>query len=164
MEGAFAQFPDASSAQDESARRLFLQPLSLAGETSCEAFPHLLSAGPSVDGSAGGLADRGISLSLLERRAIWIGMQDAAAGYGPLPPGSTWIRRLYRRFCRWTAQANLQPLSNPRLEAFRYLGLKFGQDAADLIEDNRKLEDRNPCCLSGEISPVSSTPHPRANT
>ena len=94
MEGAFAQFPDASSAQDESARRLFLQPLSLAGETSCEAFPHLLSAGPSVDGSAGGLADRGISLSLLERRAIWIGMHDAAAGYGPLPSGSTWIRRL----------------------------------------------------------------------
>src|SRR3546814_3100012 len=86
-------------------------------------------------------------------------MQDAAAGYGPLPPGSTWIRRLYRRFCRWTAQANLQPLSNPRLEAFRYLGLKFGQDAADLIEDNRKLEDRNPCCLSGEISPFRSEEH-----
>src|SRR3546814_14975578 len=76
VEGAFAQFPDASSAQDESARRLFLQPLSLAGETSCEAFPHLLSAGPSVDGSAGGLADRGISLSLLERRAIWLGMRS----------------------------------------------------------------------------------------
>ena len=162
MEGAFGQLPNASRAQDESARRLFLQPLSLAGEGSCEAY--LLSASPSVDGPAGGLADRGISLSLLERRAIWIGMHDAAAGYGPLPPGSTWIRRLYRRFCRWTAQANLQPLSNPRLEAFRYLGLKFGQDAADLIEDNRKLEDRNPCCLSGEISPFSSTPHPRANT
>src|SRR3546814_6920336 len=73
-------------------RRLFLQPLSLAGEGSCEAY--LLSASPSVDGPAGGLADRGISLSLLERRAIWIGMHDAAAGYGPLPSGSTWIRRL----------------------------------------------------------------------
>src|SRR3546814_15630309 len=67
VEGAFGQLPNASRAQDESARRLFLQPLSLAGEGSCEAY--LLSASPSVDGPAGGLADRGISLSLLERRS-----------------------------------------------------------------------------------------------
>src|SRR3546814_10551793 len=96
VEGAFAQFPDASSAQDESARRLFLQPLSLAGETSCEAFPHLLSAGPSVDGSAGGLADRGISLSLLERRAVWIGMQDAAAGSGRSAEHTSELQSLFR--------------------------------------------------------------------
>src|SRR3546814_8409971 len=77
------------------------------------ACPHLLSAGPSVDGSAGGLADRGISLSLLERRAIWIGMQDAAAGYGPLPPGSTWIRRLYRR--RSEEHTSEPPVTNAHL-------------------------------------------------
>src|SRR3546814_19137099 len=95
VEGAFGQLPNASRAQDESARRLFLQPLSFAGEGSCEAY--LLSASPSVDGPAGGLDDRGISLSLLERRAIWIGMHDAAAGYGPLPSGPTRIRRLQDR-------------------------------------------------------------------
>src|SRR3546814_12487903 len=65
VEGAFGQLPNASRAQDESARRLFLQPLSLAGEGSCEAY--LLSASPSVDGPAGGLADRGISLRPEER-------------------------------------------------------------------------------------------------
>ena len=119
MEGAFGQLPNASRAQDESARRLFLQPLSLAGEGSCEAY--LLSASPSVDGPAGGLADRGISLSLLERRAIWIGMHDAAAGYGPLPSGSTWIRRLIGVFADGPRKRTFNLYQIPVLKPFGVL-------------------------------------------
>src|SRR3546814_1019104 len=81
----------------------------------------LLSASPSVDGPAGGLADRGISLSLLERRAIWIGMHDAAAGYGPLPSGSTWIRRLIGVFADGPRKQTFNLSQIPVLKPFGVL-------------------------------------------
>lgn len=83
----------------------------------------------------------GVSLTWLERSAIWIGMKDAAAGHASFRPGSTWAARLYQSFRRWIARSSPLPLADPYLETLRCFGLQIGQNPAVLIEDNRETED-----------------------